>query len=231
MYKKANYSSRKLTDEDIRILERIVIRYLVKFYALKERYPNPKSYAEEVILKKLQYDTNIATLFTIAYAMRSRSDHIFRPGQINKKLAKDIQNSIGQDYIKLRIEENDQLKEFIHPRNLRERVFDRLEDLGIFVHLERKEDIRNQEYNKQRPGRKGTYNSEVHNNDYGGKPSAEKLAEEVKNLKRVVEKPEAIDFLYEKIIESGLALSLAKYKMLALLHAVKMDEKIVHKMM
>jgi hypothetical protein len=46
-----------------------------------------------------------------------------------------------------------------------------------------------------------------------------------------MEKPESLDFLYEKIIKSGLAHKLAKYKLLAVLHAAKMDEKILHKMM
>jgi hypothetical protein len=212
------------------MLEQIVNRYLVKFYTLTQKYPNPKNYAK-VIVKKLQSDTNIATLFTIIYAMHSRSDHIFKPGQINKKLANDIQNTIGQDYINLRLEENGQLKEFLHPRDLREKVFDKLENLGIFVRLEGKEEIRRQEYNKQRPGRKGTYDTEVFYDNHGGRPSAERLDEEVKSLKKTTKKPEALDFLYEKVVRSGLAYRLVKYKMLAILHAVKMDEKIVHKMM
>jgi hypothetical protein len=46
-----------------------------------------------------------------------------------------------------------------------------------------------------------------------------------------MKKPGAIDFLYEKIIRSGLAHKLTKYDMLAWLHAVMVDETILHRAM
>ena len=46
-----------------------------------------------------------------------------------------------------------------------------------------------------------------------------------------MKKPGAIDSLYEKVIKSGLAHRLAKFKVLAFFHATKMDKTVVHKMM
>jgi len=225
---KPKYPSQKLTDEDKEILEQIIIKYAVKIYTLIQKYPNPKKYAEEVIIKKIQSDATIATLYTITYAKNSPSDYIFRPGEINKRLAHDIRKTIVQDYMTLELEEiEDHVKRFLHPRDLRERVLEKLENEGIFIHLEKKE-IRYQEHKKTRPGKKGS--SEKVRNDYGGRLSAYKLTEEVEKLKNAMEKPGAIDFLYEKIIRSGLAHKLAKYKILAWLHTAKIDEKALHRL-
>jgi hypothetical protein len=233
MVKKPKYPSKKLTHEDKEILEQIIIKYAVKFYTLIEKYPNPKKYAEEVILKKMQSDATIATLYTITYAKNSPSDSVFRPGEINKRLANDIRKTIVQDYMTLKLEEReDHVKRFLHPRDLRERVLEKLENEGIFIHLEKK-GIRHQEHKKTRPGKKGS-SEEVRNDyggrHYGGKSSAYKLTEEVEKLKNAMEKPGAIDFFYEKIIKSGLAHKLTKYKILAWLHAAKIDEKALHRM-
>jgi hypothetical protein len=218
------YPSQKLTKEDIDILEKIITRYLVKFYALTQKYPNPKVYAEKVILRRMQSNGTIGTLYVMASAINYPSNHIFEPGQINKKLASDIRNAIGQDYRDLSSEQND--NGLLHSRDLRERVLDKLEVLGIFVNISGKKEIRQE----SRSIKKGNTETKI-KDDRGGKPSAEKLTDDVKKLKKVMEKPESLDFLYEKIIKSGLAHKLAKYKLLAVLHAAKMDEKILHKMM
>jgi hypothetical protein len=230
MVKNPKYPAQKLTDEDRIILDQIVIKYAVKFYALIQKYPNPKKYAENVIVKKLRSDENIATLYTIGYARNCPPDYVFRPGEINQTLANDIRRTIPQDYITLNSEENeDHSKGFLHPRDFRERVLKKLEDEGIFIHLEGKEEIRRQEHKTRRPGKKGS-SEDLRDEDHGGKQSAYKVTEEVKKLKKAMEKPGAIDFLYEKIIKSGLAQKLEKFKTLAFLHAIKMDETAGHKM-
>ena len=106
----------------------------------------------------------------------------------------------------------------------------KLEEEGIFIHSEGKEEIRRQEYKTRRPGRKGS-SDEVRDDDHGGRPSDYKVTEEVEKLKKVMEKPGAIDFLYEKIINSGLAHKIEKFKMSAFFYATKKDEPAVHKMM
>jgi hypothetical protein len=231
MAKKTKYPAQKLTKKDKIILDQIVIKYAVTFYALIQKYPNAKRYAENVIVKKLRSNENIATLYTIGYIRNYPPDYVFRPGQINKTLANDIRRTIPQDYMTLDSEENeDNSKRLLHPRDLRERVLKPLENHGIFIHLEGKAEIRSQERKRHRPGKKSS-SDEVRDDDHGGRPSAYKVTEEVEKLKKVMEKPRAIDFLYEKIIRSGLAHKLEKFKMLAFFHATKIDETAIHKMM
>jgi hypothetical protein len=232
MAKNPKYPAQKLTNEDKEILNQAVFKYAVEFYALTEKYPDAKKYAEKAILKKMHSNTNIAAIYTIIYARNYPSDYVFRPGQINERLANDIRRTIPKDFMKFKSKDNeDHLKRFLHPPDLRERVLKKLENMGIFIHLEGKEEIRRQEHRKtRRPGKKGS-SDEVRGDDHGGKQSAYKVTEEVKKLKNAMEKPGAIDFLYEKLIKTGLAHKLAKFKMLACLHAAKIDEAVLHKIM
>lgn len=231
MAKKTKYPAQKLTEEDKEILDKVFFKYALTFYALIKKYRNPKKYAENVIVKKLRSDENLAALYTITYARNSPPNDVFRPGEINKALANDIRKTIPQDYITLNSDENeDNSKGFLHPRDLRERVLKKLEDEGIFIHLEGKEEIRRQEHKTRRPGKRGS-SEDIRDEDHGGKQSAYKVTEEVEKINKVMEKPGAIDFLYEKIINSGLAHKIEKFKMLAFFHATKKDETAIQKMM
>ena len=196
MDKKSKYPSQTLTNDDIQILDQIIIKYAVKFYALIQKYPNPKKYAERVIRSKMLSDTNIAFLYAITYVRNYPSDYIYKPGQLNEKLANDIRNTITESYPTLDLEDNNQFKGFLNPRDLRERVLKKLEKEDIFIHLEGKNKIRSQENKMHRPGRKSS-SDEVHNGT-GGKQSAYIITDEVEKLKKAIESPEAIDYLYER---------------------------------
>jgi hypothetical protein len=227
--KKSKYPSQTLTNDDIQILDQIIIKYAVKFYALIQEYPNPKKYAERVIRSKMLSDTNIAFLYAITYVRNYPSDYIYKPGQLNETLANDIRNTITESYPTLDLEHNNQFKGFLNPRDLRERVLKKLEKEDIFIHLEGKNKIRSQENKMHRPGRKSS-SDEVHNGT-GGKQSAYIITDEVEKLKKAIESPEAIDYLYEKIINSNLAFKFAKFNVLAFLHAAKLDEISTQKLL
>jgi hypothetical protein len=47
MVENPKYSVSMLTDEDIEILDRIIIKYAVKFYAIMKMYPNATEYAKK----------------------------------------------------------------------------------------------------------------------------------------------------------------------------------------
>ena len=141
-------------------------------------------------------DTNIAFLYAITYVRNYPSDYIYKPGQLNEKLANDIRNTITESYPTLDLEDNNQFKGFLNPRDLRERVLKKLEKEDIFIHLEGKNKIRSQENKMHRPGRKSS-SDEVHNGT-GGKQSAYIITDEVEKLKKAIESPEAIDYLYDR---------------------------------
>ena len=92
--------------------------------------------------------------------------------------------------------------------------------MGIFLNIKTRNEIRELERAKRRPGKKPHGN----NRDPGGKPSVYKLTEEFDKLKIVLEKHEAIEMLYDEIAKSGLAHKLIRFMLLAFWHAAKMDE-------
>jgi hypothetical protein len=190
---------------------------------INTKYPNPKKYAEK-ISKTVQSEKDFAPLYTIAYLKNAPEDHFFKPSELNQRLANDIQ----QSYIDITTEMEDYVsrnKRLVSPRFLRENVLQKLEDDGMVVHLEGKKELRSYQRHLHRPGKKPS-NRPIYN-ARGGKPSAYKVSDEVQKLKKVMAKPEALDYLCNKVIKSDLAYKLAKFNFLAFLHAAKMNKKIV----
>lgn len=230
MVKKPKYHEQNLTDEDKEILEQVVFKYAMLFYNLTQKYASPKEYAKKEILKIIQSDKDIATLYTLIYAKNFPPDYLYKPGEINQKLANDMRNAIQQDYRDMTTqtdEDDDEHHErFLHPRDLREKVLKNLESYGIILHLEGKDKIRHHQREVRRPGKKS-----LSDDDRGGKPSAYIVTEKVEKLKKAIEKPQALDFLYDKVIKSGIAHQLAKFGFSAFLYAAKMDERVIYKLM
>jgi hypothetical protein len=223
--KKAKYPAQKLTEEDKELIGQISLKYALKFYSLKEKYQNPKAFAK-VILKEASSRKNIAGIYTLAIDRNATSNHLFRPNEINQDLANIIQKNIQQDLRDMTL-----VKEFsnlyIHPSDLRE-VLKKLEKIGVFFHMTTKDEIKDLERGKRHAGKKPS--SYEGNRDRGGKPSAYRLTEDFKKLKNVIEKPGAVELLFEEIAKSRLAYKLIKFLLLAFWYAAKMDETISHKL-
>ena len=199
MIRKAKYPDQELTDEDIEILDKVTLKYAVKFCALIQKYSGPKDYAEKVVLKRLQSEKDLATLYTLMYARDSPSGHVFRPGEINRKLAEDIRDNFQQDCMDITVEpevSKNYPKVFLNPRSLRENVLKILEKEGIFINISSNKEIRHLERARRNPGKKSS--SEQVKSDRGGKPSVYVVTEDLEKLNKAMEKPSAVDFLYKK---------------------------------
>jgi hypothetical protein len=68
--KKTKNPAQKLSSEDIEILEKVVIKYVVKYYGLLERYRNPKNFAKKIV-KEMLSDNNVAALHIIGFLKNS----------------------------------------------------------------------------------------------------------------------------------------------------------------
>lgn len=234
MGNKTKYHAQKLTSADKEILEKVVFIYAVKFYTLTQQCPNPKKYVKNVLLKAAQSDEKIAALYTIVYAKNNPSNYLFKPGEINQRLANDLLGTIQQNYYNTSAQQPESNRDhlrFMHPRDLRE-VLKVLEHHGVLLRLEGKEEItkyKREKLHLNRPGKKSSaIGSE---NDRGGKPSSYITTREFEKLKRAMNKSNALDFLHDRIIKSGLALELAKYMFLLILHTMKTDEPVTQKLL
>ena len=122
MHQNPKYPPQELTNEDKQILDQIIIKYALNFFALTEKYLNPKQYAEQVILKKMRYDPNIAILYLLSKVRTNPAVYLYKPGQQNEQIANDIRATIIESYPRLALEDNNSSKGFLHPRDFRERV-------------------------------------------------------------------------------------------------------------
>src|SRR5215831_3482544 len=115
------YHYKELNEEDKEILDKAVLNYAAKFYALTEQYSSPKKYAQEVLLKLIKSDSNIATLFTLAYTRNIPDGQQIRPGELNEKLANDIRIVFQEQYMGLasQLQSNEFSRKFLNPRDLR----------------------------------------------------------------------------------------------------------------
>lgn len=216
--KKAKYPGQKLTEEDKALIGQIFLRYAVKFYAFTVKYRGPKNLAH-MMIKRIRSDVITAALHTIVIAKNTPPDHLFKPKEINQQLRQTIQKSIQQDLEDMMLTQASSNR-FLHPRKLT-KVLRQLEKMGIFFHIKTKSEIRDLERGKRRAGKKP---SSEDNRDLGGKPSGYKSTKEFEKFKNVIEKPEAVELLYDEIVKSGLAQKLIKFILLAFWHAAKMDE-------
>jgi hypothetical protein len=215
--KNAKYPSQNLTKEEKEIIDQVIFRFGVKFYALIHKYTTPKEYAEKVVLKTFQSDKGIAALHTIAIARNETPDNLFEPRDINQKLAKDLAyTALGEGGP----------NRYLHPRDMT-KVLKGLENEGIFLNITGKKEIRHLQHRLPHPGRKSS--SDEDHNDLGGKPFGYKVTEEFAKLKKAMEKPQVLDLLHKKLIKTGLAYRLLKFNNLAFLHATKMDQTILPK--
>jgi hypothetical protein len=227
MGKKTKNPAQKLSYADKEILEKVVLTFALKFYALTQKYPNPKKYVENVVVKAIQSDETHAVANIIMYAKNDPSDdYSFIPREINQRLANDLLNSI-QETVQ---EPGSSLehKRFMHPRDLRKKVLKKLEDHGILLHLEGKEEFKKYKKYKTKKGKQVEY---VGGRDRGGRPSLYIATEEFEKLKKTMNNTGALKFLYDKIIKTGIALKLFEYQSLAFLYTAKMDEQVAQRLM
>jgi hypothetical protein len=234
MVKKTKYPNGELSDEEERIIDRFTFLYVGVYFALIQEYRTAKKFGEEVLVKKMNSDINLARLYTLTSIINSPVNHLFKPWEINDQLVKDIQNTIDKTYGDIKIETETQdnknpIRRFLNSRNLRERVLEYFEKQGIFLHLEDKKKIKRQQAGTQRPGRKKSSGYIETYDTHGGKPSAYRATEEVERVKQLMKKPAAIDLLYKRLIGSGVAHPFFKFNLLAYLYAIKMDKRVIHR--
>ena len=225
MAESAKYPAWQLTEDDKIVLDKVFINYAILIYNWIQEYPNPKDYAKKFVSKA--NDKYFATLCTLMHIKDSPSNQILKPGELNEKLANDIKNYIKQD-ISAKAQDNKINNDagFLHPRDLRE-VLKKFEKHNILRHLDEKKEIRYRLRETHRPGKKSS-SGLVHCSN-GGRPSVYIVKEDVEKLKRAMEKPEALDYLYIKVVRSGLAHKVMKYVTSSWIYAVKIDENMAWK--
>lgn len=221
------YPASGLTDEDKRQLDGIIIKYAVEFHSLQKRYPNPKFYVQNVVLKRLRSNDSIGVLLSMAYTKIDTSDTLYRPTQLNQRLANDTRyTGRGEPNILTASEDRTiSADNFLHPRDLRERVLKKAEELNIFVHVEGKKNIGARMKNIKKQRAKAPPNENIE--DHGGYPSAYASSEEIIRIRNIAEKAGAADYIREKMNGYGLGFEMTRYLMEVLFYSARMDKQML----
>jgi hypothetical protein len=221
------YPPLELTDEDKKQLDGVIIKYAVEFRSLQNRYPNPKSYVENVVLKRLHSNDNVGVLLSMAYSKIDPRDALYRPTQLNQRLANDTRytDRLHPNISTVSEDCGISADSFLGPRDLRERVLKKAEDLNIFVHIEGKKNIDACERNIRKKRTKAPPNENIE--DRGGYPSAYASSDEIIRIRNIAEKAGGADYIREKMNGYGLGLELTKYLMEVFFYAAKMDKQML----
>jgi hypothetical protein len=207
-----------LTTDDKRFLDYLVIRFVAESYALIQKYPDPKDYAK-MALGNLQSDKCAAFFYTLTYSKSLPAGHVFTPADLNRKLIANLEGTVEQAY-------RSHTERFLHPRDLREAVLEKLEKRGMFIHIEKDGLIRG----RRRGTLRGKRPSIGVDNYHGGRLSEYKVSEEIEKIKKFIENPVAVKYFYRGVLNSGYAHRFATYFILASFHAeIMSDEKTLHR--
>jgi hypothetical protein len=227
MAKNPKYPESQLTDEDKKQLDGVIVKIAVSYNSLRTRYPNPKAYAENVILKRLDSKADVGILHTMAYARTDPPGTLVEPGQLNRRLANDTRYTLQCDNgVSTGNEDStSSTGNFLHPRDLRERVLTKDVDLNMLVHLEGKKSISAYENKIKKQRTKAPKYENI--KDRGGYPSAYVVSDEVMRIRSISEKAGAANYIRERMNGYGLGYDLTKYLMEALFHAAKIDKRML----
>lgn len=142
MAENPKYPVSELTEEDKKLLDRVIIKTAVNFHSCLEKYPNPKIYAEKVFLKFLDSKADMGALLTMVYAKIDPPGNIFEPGQLNRRIANDTRYTIqSEGDIFTTGGDSYSNSNFLHSRDLSERVLKKNVGLNILIHLKGKKNI------------------------------------------------------------------------------------------
>ena len=217
MAENPKYPESELTDEDKKQLDEVIVKIVAFFHSHRKRYPNPKTgLAEKVFLKLLDSNADIGVLLTRVYAKTDQPANVFQPGQLNRRTANDRRHFL--------LMESDE-SNFLHPRDLSERVLKKNVDTHILNHLEGKKNIRFHESKIKKQRTKAPINE--NRQDRGGRPSAYMISDEVMRIRNLAEKNGAWQYIRERMIAYGIGYDLVKYVIEAIVHVAKMDKRFL----
>jgi hypothetical protein len=189
---------------------------------LRKKYLNSKAYAENAILKYLHSKAEVWNLHTMLYARNDPPGTLIEPGQLNRRLANDTRYTLKNDALTGNEDSTSSTGNFLHPRDLRERVLEKNVDWNILAHLEGKKNISAHKSKIKEKHTKAHENQNIE--DRGGFPSAYVISDEIMQIRSIAGKTGAANYIRERMNLYGLGYDLAKYLMEALFHAAKMDK-------
>jgi hypothetical protein len=212
----SKYPFEDLKQEDKDILDKCVLNYLMAYYSVTVKYPDPKQYANKEASKVMNSDKEILKMSSLLFIQNNpAADKPIKPEDLKKTISDRLTNPLNEISEEITIQMSNVSKS-LTPTSLREKVLEKLEEEGILENYQGKE-----HYKKSFPGHPGRKSSNEMYEDRGGKRSIYFVNKDVLQLKEVLKKPTAIEYLNHKLINSGYLQKIVKYIIKAFLYLVK----------
>jgi hypothetical protein len=200
-----------LTEFEKHFVDLYVINWAVLYYSLKTKYPNPKDYAEKVILRIAKSRSSLAENFLFMYGNRATTTDLFRPKELNEILKKNL-DVLEADSSTT----NRYLRESIIRQILR-----KLERYGVYINIKGKQEI------KKYQGRKPKSTSILKRS--GGRPSAYLVSSVYTTSNENINNPQIRNTIHKKLIDSNLGPLLWKYLFLVLFYSIRENKEVALK--
>src|SRR6476661_1756664 len=145
-----------------------------------------------------QEDKDILKMISLLSIQNNRApDKPIKPEDLKKTISDKLTTPLNEISEQITTQMSN-IEKAPSSRALNEKVLEKLEEEGILKHLQG-----NEHYKKlfpSSPGRKPSYELDE---DHGGKRSIYFISDEIHQLKQILKKPTAIDYLHTKLLKNG----------------------------
>lgn len=218
MTKKSKYSSQKWSEKDKDILDKAILKYIVNFHVLFDRYPNPKDYAFEEGYKSLDSDKDLLTMISINFLKKNPNSQPFQPKDLKKHLSNEL-NDYYENINESPLSKVTGISNTITSRELNEKILKKFIDDGILINFLGKKKFK--KFFPSSRGRKLTSESEENSR---GKRSIYFVTEDIEQLMITLKKPESKNYIYKKLIKTTTIPKIIRYTMISFFHVLKIRE-------
>lgn len=216
MAERSKYPYQDLTDRDKEVIDKVVLNYLLGYYSLMTKYPHPKKYVIKEGSKLFSSGKVTLTLLSINSIKENPENKPLRPQDLKKYLTDKLSSPLT-----LSDEITNQIKNIsngLSSRALNEKILKNLKNQEILHNIQGEESYK--KYFSNSPGRQPPNGIE----DHGGKRSIYIVDKEIELLKETLKNPKSIEYLYDKLLKSGLLNGIVKYCFMTFLYLIKSNE-------
>ena len=125
-----------LAQEDKDVLDKCALNYLMSYYGITVKYPNPKKYVKEEASKLLSSDKEILKMISLLSIQYNRApDKPIKPEDLKKTISDKLTTPLNEISEQITTQMSN-IEKALSSRALNEKVLEKLEEEGILKHLQ-----------------------------------------------------------------------------------------------
>jgi hypothetical protein len=218
MAENSKYSFQDLEQEDKDVLDKCALNYLMSYYSMTVKYPDPQQYAIKEASKIIKSDREILKIVSLLSIQNNPTNNPIKPEDLKKTISDKLTNPLNTISDEITNQMNN-ISKSLTSTALREKVLEKLEEADILSNYQGKE-----HYKKSFPIHPGRKSLNEMYEDRGGKRSIYFVNEEIQQLKEILKKPKSVEYLHDKLLKSGYLPKIVKFIMKTFLYLLKSND-------